>query len=131
MAAHQVWFVSESVGHSYFSLLLVLPRSELNSLREHHICNGDNFTTIQRLSYEMDRKGDFLRIKIQFRTLSLLISTYSLLLPTKGQKVKLKVKSFYSVNYVNIYYSVKYSTVDCKCLLSLQDFFLVIKTKTV
>ena len=27
----------------------VLPRSESNSLREQHICNGDNFTKIQRL----------------------------------------------------------------------------------
>ena len=39
------------------------------------------------------------------------------------------VKSFYSVNYVNVNYSVKYSTVDCKYLLFLQDFFFRLKPK--
>ena len=38
---------------------------------------------------------------------------------------------FYYVNYVNVNYSVKNSTVDCKYLLFLQDFFLWIETKTV
>ena len=40
---------------------------------------------------------------------------------------------FYNVNYANVNYSVKNSTVDCNCkyLLFLQDFFLQIKTKTV
>ena len=41
-----------------------------------------------------------------------------------------KVGSFYSVNYVNVIYSIKGSTVDCKYLLFLQDFAQN-KTKTV
>ena len=41
------------------------------------------------------------------------------------------VDSFYSVNHVNVNYLNKYSTVDCKYLLFLQDFFLSIKTKKV
>ena len=36
---------------------------------------------------------------------------------------------FYSVNYVNINYSVKYSTVDCNYLLFLQDYFFRSKPK--
>ena len=32
------------------------------------------------------------------------------------------VESFYLVSYVNINYSVKYSTVECKYLLHLQNF---------
>ena len=36
---------------------------------------------------------------------------------------------FYSVNYENVNYSVKYSIVNCKYLLSLQDFFFIIKPK--
>ena len=46
-----------------------------------------------------------------------------------GQKINevALVESFYSVNYVNvnysINYSVKYSTVDCKYLLLLHFFF--------
>ena len=39
------------------------------------------------------------------------------------------VESFYSVNYVNVNYSVKYLTVDCKYLLFLQDFFFRLKPK--
>ena len=31
---------------------------------------------------------------------------------------------FYNINYVNINYSVKNGTVDCKYFLFLQDFFL-------
>ena len=34
------------------------------------------------------------------------------------------VKSFYSFNYVNVNYSIKYSTVDYKYLLFLQGLFL-------
>ena len=41
------------------------------------------------------------------------------------------VKSFYTVNYVNDNYSVKYSTFECKYLLFLKDFFLHVKNKTV
>ena len=36
---------------------------------------------------------------------------------------------FYNVNYVNVNYSVKNSTVDCKYLLFLQDFFFRLKPK--
>ena len=36
---------------------------------------------------------------------------------------------FYNVNYVNVNYSVKNSTVDCKYLLFLQDFFCRLKPK--
>ena len=36
---------------------------------------------------------------------------------------------FYSVNYVNVNYSVKYSIVNCKYLLFLQDFFFRLKPK--
>ena len=36
---------------------------------------------------------------------------------------------FYSVNYVNINYFVKYSTVDCNYLLFLQDYFFRSKPK--
>ena len=32
------------------------------------------------------------------------------------------VEFFYFVNYVNVNYTVKYSTVDCKYSLFLQDF---------
>ena len=39
------------------------------------------------------------------------------------------VKFFYSVNYVRVNYSVKFSTVDCKYLLFLQDFFFILKPK--
>ena len=43
------------------------------------------------------------------------------------------VESFYSINYVNVNYSVKYSvtfsTVECKYLLFLQDFFFTLKPK--
>ena len=39
------------------------------------------------------------------------------------------VDSFYYVNYVNVNYSVKYSTFDCKYLLFLQDFFFRLKPK--
>ena len=39
------------------------------------------------------------------------------------------VESFYSVNYVNVNYSVKYTTVDCNYLLFLQDFFFRLKAK--
>ena len=35
----------------------------------------------------------------------------------------LQAEVFYNVNYVNVNYSVKNSTVDCKYLLFLQDFF--------
>ena len=35
-----------------------------------------------------------------------------------------KAKVFYNFNYVNVIYSVKNSTLDCKYLLLLQDFFL-------
>ena len=40
-------------------------------------------------------------------------------------------ESFYSINYVNenVNYSVKYSTVDCKYLLFLQDVFFRLKAK--
>ena len=40
-------------------------------------------------------------------------------------------ESFYSINYVNenVNYSVKYSTVDCKYLLFLQEFFFRLKPK--
>ena len=36
---------------------------------------------------------------------------------------------FYYVNYVNVNYSVNNSTVDCKYLLFLQDFFCRLKPK--
>ena len=36
---------------------------------------------------------------------------------------------FYNVNYVIVNYSVKNSTVDCKYLLFLQDFFFRLKPK--
>ena len=36
---------------------------------------------------------------------------------------------FYDVNYVNVNYSVKNSTVDCKYLFFLQDFFFRTKPK--
>ena len=36
---------------------------------------------------------------------------------------------FYNVNYVNVNYSVKNSTVDRKYLLYLQDFFFILKPK--
>ena len=36
---------------------------------------------------------------------------------------------FYNVNYVNVNYSVKNSTVDCNYLLFLQDFFFRLKPK--
>ena len=36
---------------------------------------------------------------------------------------------FYNVNYVDVNYSVKNSTVDCKCLPFLQDFFFRLKPK--
>ena len=39
------------------------------------------------------------------------------------------VESFYSVNYVNVNYSVKYSIVDCKYLLFLQGLFFRLKPK--
>ena len=35
-----------------------------------------------------------------------------------------KAESFFSVNYVNVNYSVKYSTVNCKYLLFLQDILI-------
>ena len=40
-----------------------------------------------------------------------------------------KVDVFYNVNNVNVNHSVKKSTVDCKYLLFLQDFFLRLKPK--
>ena len=36
---------------------------------------------------------------------------------------------FYNVNYVNVNYFVKNSTVDCKYLLFLHDFFFRLKPK--
>ena len=36
---------------------------------------------------------------------------------------------FYYVNYVNVNYSLKNSTVDCKYLLFLQDFLFRLKPK--
>ena len=36
---------------------------------------------------------------------------------------------FYNVNYINVNYSVKNSTVDCKYLLLLQDFSFILKPK--
>ena len=38
-------------------------------------------------------------------------------------------EDFYNVNYVNVNYFVKNSTVDCKYLLFLQDFFFRLKPK--
>ena len=38
-------------------------------------------------------------------------------------------ESFYSINYVNVNNFVKYSTVECKYLLFLQDFFYRLKPK--
>ena len=39
------------------------------------------------------------------------------------------VESFYTFNYVNVNYSIKYSTVDSKFLLFYQIFFLRLKPK--
>ena len=36
---------------------------------------------------------------------------------------------FYYINYANVNYFVKNSTVDCKYLLLLQDFFFGLKPK--
>ena len=43
--------------------------------------------------------------------------------------IKSLAKVFYNVNYVNVDYSLKNSTVDCKYLLFLQDFFFRLKPK--
>ena len=51
---------SQNLPTSYID---VLSRSESNSLREHYICNGDNFTKIQRLFFEIDKKGEFSKNK--------------------------------------------------------------------
>ena len=40
-----------------------------------------------------------------------------------GKRTGLLAEVFYNVNYVNVNYSVKNSTVDRKYLLFLQDFF--------
>ena len=51
----------------------------------------------------------------------------SMIKDTWGQLVRAKfciVESFYSVNYVNINYFVKYSTADCTYLLSYNIFSL-------
>ena len=47
---------------------------------------------------------------------------------TKGE-YQLLAEVFYNVNYVNVNYSVKNLTVDCKYLLFLQDFFFRLKPK--
>ena len=44
-------------------------------------------------------------------------------------KFLLLAEVFYNINYVNVNYSVKNSTVDCKYLLFLQDFFFRLKPK--
>jgi hypothetical protein len=41
----------------------------------------------------------------------------------KKFKYNILAEVFYNVNYINVNYSVKNSTVDCKYLLFLQDFF--------
>ena len=46
-----------------------------------------------------------------------------------GVSVSFLAEVFYNVNYVNVNYSVKNSTVDCKYLLFLQDFFFRLKPK--
>ena len=42
---------------------------------------------------------------------------------------KIEAEVFYNVIYVNVNFSVKSSTVDCKYLLFLQDFFFRLKPK--
>ena len=63
----------------------------------------------------VDKLQEYLKVDI-FSSVSLINSN-------------IMVESFYLVSYVNINYSIKYSTVDCKYLLFLQDFFFRVKPK--
>ena len=62
------------------------------------------------------------------------IFTYKVVAVAKGgQKINevALVESFYSVNYVNVNYSLKYSTVHCKYLLFLHNLFFSIKNANI
>ena len=63
----------------------------------------------------------FVSVKIWFKYLHYYSSKYYFL------QFLTNVWFFYSVNYVNVNYCVKYSTIDSKYLLFLQDSFFKLK----
>ena len=69
-----------------------------------------NFCCFAKISTLFSRAKKNTKLKFLYIVLSAL------------KNICFKVGSFYSVKYVNVIYSVKGSTVDCKYLLFLQDF---------
>ena len=85
-------------------------------LRRHYF-TSDSFWIVWSSNLILDYVIMFLPI------LSTLVCSFS-----KGSNNS-KAEVFYNVNYVNVNYSIKNSTVDCKYLLFLQDFFFRLKPK--